>query len=167
MLEANYQSLAARPTEPNGSTPAPQKGHSAAVIDYSIYMFGGEGVADEKGRVWVFDTVAKAWSHLDPAPGAPYSSHRALHAAASSELPGSKETVFKERAPQQPADAATVVPEPPESHSWGTVFVCGGRMVDDGKMLEDGLAFDVRARAWSDIPTLPGSPRVGARYAWT
>ena len=112
MLEADYQSLAARPTEPNGSTPAPRKGHSAAVIRNSICMFGSEGVADEKGRVWVFDTVAQAWSHLDSAPGAPYPSHRTLHADASSELPGSKETVFKERAP-------------PESHSCGTVFVWG------------------------------------------
>lgn len=38
-----------------------------------------------------------------------------------------KETVFKGRAPQQPADPATVVPELPESHSWGTAFVCGGK----------------------------------------
>lgn len=51
VLEANYQSLAAQPTEPNVSTPAPRKGHSAAVIGNSIYIFGGEGVADEKGRV--------------------------------------------------------------------------------------------------------------------
>ena len=80
------------------------------MIGDSIYIFGSEGVADEKGRVWVSDTVAKAWSHLDPAPGAPYPPHRALHAAASSELLGPGETVFKERAPQQPADPATVVP---------------------------------------------------------
>lgn len=88
VLEADHQSLAALFTEPNGSTPAPRKGHPAAVIGNSIYISGGEGVADEKGRAWVFDTVAKAWSHLDPAPGAPYPSRRALHAAASSELPG-------------------------------------------------------------------------------
>ena len=72
--------------------------------------------------------------------------------------------MFRERAPQQPADPATVVPKPLESHSWGTVFVCGGRMVDDGKMLEDGLAFDVRTRAWSNIPTPPRPPRV--ELAW-
>ena len=122
-------------------------------------MFGGEGVADEKDRVWVFDAVAQAWSHLHSVPGAPYPSHRTLHADASSELPGPKEMVFKERAPQQPADPVTAVPEPPESHSWGTVFVCGGK---GGKMLEDGLAFDVRIRAWSNILTPPGPPRVGA-----
>lgn len=165
LLEADYQRLPARPAEENGSTPAPRTGHSAAVIGDSIYVFGGAGVADEHGRVWVFDTVANAWSHLDPAPGAPYPAHRALHAAASAELPPPKETVYKERAPQQPADPATVVPEPPESHSWGTLFVCGGRAVEGGELLKDGLAFDVRSRAWSNIPTPPGPPRVGASMA--
>jgi len=165
VLEADYQSISARPVEQNGSIPAPRKGHSAVVIGDSIYIFGGEGVADEKGRVWAFDTVAKAWSYLDPAPDAPHPSHRTLHAAASSELPGPKGTVFKERAPQQPADPANVVPEPPERDSWGTMFVCGGRRVEGEEMLTDGLAFDVRTRSWSNIPTPPGPPRVGASMA--
>lgn len=70
--------------------------------------------------------------------------------------------MFKGRTQRRPADPATVVSELLESYSLGTVFVCGGRAVDGGKMLEDGLAFDVRTRAWLNIPTPPGPPRVGA-----
>ena len=145
VLEADYQSLTAQPTEPNGSTPASRKGHSAVVIGNSIYISGGEGVADEKGRAWVFDTVAKTWSHLDPAPGAPYPSHRALHAAASSELPG-----LRRRCPSCR-----------RAIRGGRCLCVGGRAVEGGKMLEDGLAFDVRTRAWLNIPTPPGHRWLG------
>lgn len=56
-----------------GDVPAPRVGHATAVIGSRIFLFGGRGGPDmkpieEAGRVWVFDTRTRAWSHLDPAP---------------------------------------------------------------------------------------------------
>src|SRR5205807_918814 len=118
-----------------GVVPRARKGHSSVVVGDSVYIFGGEGegVGDEKGRVWVFDTVSNSWSCLDPAKGASYPKHRTGHAAASSELPGPKVTVYRERAPQHPADPANVVPEPPERCSCGTLFVVGGTSTESGQ----------------------------------
>ncbi|KAF2191382.1 galactose oxidase [Zopfia rhizophila CBS 207.26] len=165
VLEADYTSTPARPALA-GDVPAPRKGHSAVVIGDSIYIFGGEGVASEDGRVWVFTTVSNSWSFLDPSPGTLYPSHRAFHAAVSSELPGPKdEVVYKEKAPQQPADPAKVVPEPADSDSWGTIFVVGGRNTENNELLNDGFAFDIRTRTWSNVPTPLGQPREGASLA--
>lgn len=57
-----------------GDVPAPRAGHATAVVGSRILLFGGRGIGpeseplDEAGRVWVFDTRTRAWSHLDPAP---------------------------------------------------------------------------------------------------
>lgn len=165
VLEADYISKPARPVHAGGEVPAPRKGHTAVVLGDNIYVFGGEGVTTENGRVWMYSTTSNAWSYLDPSPGTLYPSHRSGHASASSDLPGPKDVVYKERAPQQPADPAKAVPEPADDDSWGTVFVVGGRDAEKGELLNDGLAFDIKTRTWSNIPTPLGQPREGASMA--
>lgn len=165
VLEADYTTVKARPEKPGGEVPAARKKHSSVVIGDSIYIFGGEGVDPENGRVWAFHTVRNSWSPLDPAPATLYPSHRAAHAAAASPLPGPRDITFHEKAPQQPSDPAKVVPEPADADSWGTVFVLGGRDTQTGALLADALAFDVRSRTWSNIPSPAGPPRDGASLA--
>ncbi|KAF2473277.1 uncharacterized protein BDR25DRAFT_130555 [Lindgomyces ingoldianus] len=162
VLEADYTTIPARPTTADGHVPAPRKGHTAVVIGDSICVFGGSGIEPENGRMWVYSTVSNSWSCLDPATDSLYPSHRTGHAAASAELPGPKEKVYKERAPQQPADPAKVVPEPADEDTWGTIFIVGGRNISSNELLNDALAFDVRSRTWSNIPTPLGQPREGA-----
>jgi hypothetical protein len=159
VLEADYTSIPARGRE----VPAPRKGHTATVIGDSIYIFGGEGVAPEKGRIWVYSTISNDWSHIDPSSqDAPYPAHRSGHAAASSDKPGPKDVTYQEKAPQQPADPAKVVPEPADPDTWGTIFIVGGRDILNGQLLDDGLAFDLNTRTWSNIPTPAGPAREGA-----
>jgi hypothetical protein len=167
VLEADYTQYPARAANGLDDVPNSRKGHTAAVIGDSIYIFGGEGegVANEKGRVWVFDTVSNTWGYLDPASGTLYPSQRIGHAAAGSGLPSPKTTTYIEKAPQAPADPAKVVPEPAESNSYGTMFVTGGRDTSSGELINDALAFDVKTRTWSNIPTPSGQPREGASLA--
>ncbi|KAH7139384.1 hypothetical protein B0J11DRAFT_42090 [Dendryphion nanum] len=163
VLSADYTSIPARSIHVNGSVPAPRRGHSAAVIGDLIYIFGGEGVAAaENGRIWVFNTSTNDWSFMDPSPGSAYPSPRSGHASTSAAFPGPRDVIYKERAPQQPADPAKAVPEPADEDSWGTVFLLGGRDIGMGSLLNDALAFDVRTRTWSNIPVPPGQPREGA-----
>lgn len=54
--------------EPTSSSPPARYGHSTAVIDDQIYIFGGSntnGPLEEKGKVWVFDTDTNSWSSLN------------------------------------------------------------------------------------------------------
>jgi hypothetical protein len=164
VLEADYTSFHARAGNGLDDVPSPRKGHTSTVIGDSIYIFGGEGdsVADEKGRIWVYHTVRNTWTYLDPASGTLYPSQRTGHAAASSDLPGPKTVTFQEQAPQAPADPSKVVPEPAESDSWGTIFVVGGRKTGTGELANDALAFDVKTRTWTNIPTPAGPPCEGA-----
>ncbi|KAF2828382.1 hypothetical protein CC86DRAFT_368632 [Ophiobolus disseminans] len=164
VIEADYTSYPARAANGLDDVPTPRRGHTSTVIGDSIYVFGGEGkaVAEEKGRIWVYNTVQNTWTYLDPASGTVYPSQRTGHAAASSDLPGPKTVTFQEKAPQAPADPSKVVPEPAESDSWGTIFVVGGRETATGKLASDALAFDVKTRTWTNIPTPPGQPREGA-----
>lgn len=164
VLEADYTTFAARAENGYDDLPSPRKGHAAVVIGDSIYIFGGEGdgVANEKGRIWVYSTVSNTWSHLDPAPGTSFPAQRTAHASASSDLPGPKTTTYHERAPQAPADPAKFVPEPAESDSWGTIFVLGGRDTSTGQLLDDAWAFDVKTRTWSTIPSPLGPATEGA-----
>ncbi|KAF2268112.1 galactose oxidase [Lojkania enalia] len=159
---ADYTSIAARPMNTGGEVPQARKGHTSVVIGDSIYIFGGEGVGDEMGRIWVYSTTSNSWYSLDPASDSPCPSHRYGHAAAISELPPPRdEVVYRERAPQRPADPAKVVPEPADPDTWGTMFVVGGRSLT-GELMSDALAFDVRTRTWSNIPSPLGQPREGA-----
>lgn len=61
VLEPDYTSIAARPVHADGTVPQPRKGHTAVVVGDNIYIFGGEGVAPENGRVWVYSTSSNAW----------------------------------------------------------------------------------------------------------
>lgn len=164
VLEADYTTYPARATNGFDDVPSPRKGHTAVAIGDSIYLFGGQGdgLSDEKGRIWVYSTISNTWSYLDPASETVFPSQRTGHASASSELPGPKTTTYQEKAPQAPADPAKVVPEPAEADSWGTVFVVGGRNTSNNELLDDALAFDVRTRTWSNLPSPPGQPRDGA-----
>ncbi|KAF2687066.1 hypothetical protein K458DRAFT_185337 [Lentithecium fluviatile CBS 122367] len=162
VLEADYQAVKARPEQAGGEVPKSRKSHTSVVIGDSIYIFGGEGVENENGRVWVYHTVRNTWFYLDPAPENLFPAHRAGHAAASSEFPGPKDITYTEKAPQQPADPAKVVPEPADSDTWGTIFIVGGRNTQTGELLTDALAFDVRSRTWSNIPTPAGPALEGA-----
>jgi len=164
VLEADYTTFPARAANGLDDVPSPRKGHSATVIGDSIYIFGGEGegVSDEKGRVWVYHTIRNTWSFLDPASDAVPPAQRTGHSSASSDLPGPRTLTYHEKAPQAPADPAKVVPEPADPDTWGTIFVVGGRNIASRELLSDALAFDVRTRVWSNIPTPPGQPREGA-----
>ncbi|KAF2745117.1 galactose oxidase [Sporormia fimetaria CBS 119925] len=161
VLEADYTSFAARPSQPGGDMPPPRKGHTAVVIGDDIYIFGGEGVAPENGRVWVFSTISNSWSYLDSASNGLYPSHRAGHAAASADLPAPRDVVYKELAPQKPADPAKAVPEPADENTWGTIFVLGGKDTKTSELLDDAFAFDVRSRTWSNIPSPSGQAKEG------
>ncbi|KAF1842532.1 uncharacterized protein K460DRAFT_380365 [Cucurbitaria berberidis CBS 394.84] len=164
VLDADYTTFPARSVNGLDDVPNSRKGHAAVVIGDSIYIFGGEveGVTNEKGRMWVYDTVSNTWSYLDSASDTLFPSQRTGHASASSELPGPKTTTYHETAPQAPADPAKVVPEPAEADSWGTIFVVGGHDTSSGRLSNDALAFDVKTRSWSNIPTPSGQPRDGA-----
>lgn len=92
VLEADYKSIAPRPSQKDGAVPASRKGHSAVVVGDEIYIFGGQ-LADKAkeetaGRVWVYDTISAKWTFHDPRSDAPYPPPRTLHAACSSDLPG-------------------------------------------------------------------------------
>ncbi|KAI8936840.1 hypothetical protein NX059_006077 [Plenodomus lindquistii] len=164
VLEADYTTFAARAENGLDDVPGPRKGHTAVVIGDSIYVFGGQGEesTNEKGRVWVYSTVSNTWSHLDPASGTTHPGQRTGHASASSELLGPRTTTYREKAPQAPADPAKFVPEPAEADSWGTIFVTGGRDTSSGELLSDALAFDVRTKTWTNIPSPPECPGEGA-----
>lgn len=164
VLEADYTTFPARSANGLDDVPSPRKGHTSTVIGDSIYVLGGEGesVADEKGRIWVYHIIRNTWAYLDPASDTLYPSQRTGHAAASSDLPGPKTKTYHEKAPQAPADPSKVVPEPAESDSWGTIFVVGGRNTATGELSNDALAFDVKTRTWTNVPTPSGQPRDGA-----
>lgn len=165
VLEADYTTLKARSETAGEAVPASRKGHSSVVIGDRIYIFGGHGVQEESGRVWVFDTLRNLWSYLDPAADTAKPAHRTGHAAAASGLPGPKDVTYQEKAPQQPADPSKVVPEPADVDSWGTIFVVGGKETGTGELARDALAFDVRSRTWSNIPTPDEPPTEGASLA--
>lgn len=167
VMDADYTTIKARPEASGGETPAPRKGHTSVVVGDSIYIFGGEveGGKEERGRIWAFHTFRNTWSYLDPSPESAIPSQRTGHAAVASELPGPKDKTYQEKAPQQPADPAQVVPEPAEEDTWGTLFVVGGRETQSGEIAKDALAFDVRTRTWSNLPTPAGSPVEAASLA--
>jgi hypothetical protein len=167
VLDADYTKYPARAANGLDDVPKSRRGHTAVVIGDSIYMFGGEGegVPDEKGRVWVYDTISNTWSYLDPASDTLFPSQRIGHASASSDLPGPKTTTYVEKAPQAPADPAKHVPEPPEANSYGTIFVVGGREASSNNLANDALAFDIKTRTWTNIPSPSGQPREGASVA--
>jgi len=142
-----------------GEAPSRRYGHSSAVVDDRIYVYGGsekEGgePLDEEGKVWVYDTVTNSWSHLDPASHSKRPEARTQHASVASEHPQQvRQRTDEGVAPQLPMDPAKVVPEPPAADSYGTLIVHGGK--GRSGQLDDIWAFDIASRTWSELPSPP------------
>ncbi|KAK5170756.1 hypothetical protein LTR04_004080 [Oleoguttula sp. CCFEE 6159] len=136
VTEADYQRVTARPSTSGGPVPSPRSGHSAAVLDDRIYIYGG--ASNEDGRVWVFDTGFNTWSCLDPDDDIPTPGPRQGHSSVTNENPQTvTQPTDHDTLPQQPPDPAKYVPEPPAPDSYGTVIISGGRKEDDTE--EDDL----------------------------
>ncbi|OTA38126.1 hypothetical protein BTJ68_01985 [Hortaea werneckii EXF-2000] len=132
-----------RRIEATEGAPLERWGHSAAVVDDRIYMFGGSGQddgdpIDEQGRVWVFNTATNACEHPQP----------------------TQRPTGEGVAPQMPIDPAKEVPEPPAPDTYGTIIVQGGK-AKSGEQLHDIWAFDLSSRTWAELPSLP-SPMSGS-----
>ena len=155
VAEADYRSIPA-----NGDdVPPPRVGHTASVIGDRIYIFGGRGgkemkPLDERGRVWVFDTMLNTWSHIDPVEGSQYPDSRSYHASAANEHP----------LPTKPP-ATTESVGSAEIHAYGTLFIHGG--CPESGRLADVWSFDIAARFWSRLPDAPGPSRGGPCLAFS
>lgn len=168
--------------------PQPRVGHATASIGSRIFLFGGRGGPDmkpleEAGRVWVFDTRANTWSHLDPVPAVkggtiiPHPAARSYHCATSTDRPRD----FAKPPPRAPTNwrqrfigdtSRTGIPQDPivgnvaedaidqESEGYGTFFVHGGCLAN-GERTNDLWAFNVRTKTWTELPAAPGPARGG------
>jgi hypothetical protein len=115
--------------EPTSASPPARYGHSAAVIDDQIYIFGGSdsnGPLEEKGKVWVFDTDTNSWSSLNAAVGDVPQPRMWAAATASAQPQPEHQRTDENVAPQLPPDPAKMVPEPLSPSTYGTFVVYGG-----------------------------------------
>lgn len=154
MEQADYKCIPA-----SGESPPKRYGHAAAVIDDRLYVFGGSSEGgeplDEKGRVWVFDTLSNSWSHYDPPPEGEKPAPRSSCAAVASEHPRPVAKRTDEGSlPQDPPDPAKIVPEPPAADTYGTLIVQGGHG-KGGEQLNDLWSFDISTRTWTEMPQPP------------
>lgn len=152
VLEADYQSIPAKASD-GSDVPAPRVGHTAAVVEDRIYVFGGRGgkemtPLEEKGRVWVFDTKMRHWSYLDPVKGSPYPEARSYHASVGNEHPLPRKNDHTENPVGSPDE---------EAH--GTIFIHAGCPASG--RVSDVWAFDIASRIWSPYPDAPGPARGG------
>ncbi|KAI5197839.1 hypothetical protein AUEXF2481DRAFT_27684 [Aureobasidium subglaciale EXF-2481] len=151
---------------PTSESPPARYGHSSAVIDDQIYVFGGSGAQgplEEKGRVWVFDTDTNSWSSLDAAVGDVPKSRMWAAAAASSEPKPEHRRTDDNVAPQYPLDPAKMVPEPLSPSVYGTFVVYGGTVDNEASSSPELWAFDIASRTWNQLPSPPaptGSPSI-------
>lgn len=146
--------------ERTSDAPPTRHGHSASVIDESIYIFGGLGendeAVDEDGRVWVYNTRAAKWTYLDPPEATPRPSARSSHASVASEHPRpATPRPSEDVLPQQPPDPENNLPKIPEANTHGTLIVQGGR-AKSGNNLLDLWSFDISSRTWAELPDSPG-----------
>lgn len=142
--------------------PEPRFGHSASAIGQRIYVFGGRVTEDEKGRVWVFDTISLHWSHIDPGPDRLYPPPR-IHfgyVASANPLPPGSGNKLKVLGTQIQETISNKVPSivskpspPAEPH--GTVFISGGLRPHGWDCLTDTWAFTVATRTWTQLPYTP------------
>lgn len=142
--------------------PGPRFGHSASAIGKRIYIFGGQGTEDEKGRVWVFDTNSLYWSHIDPEPDNVYPPPRYHfgYAASANPLPPGSDSKLKVLGTQLQETISKTVPSivgkpspPAEPH--GTVFISGGWRPHGWDTLTDTWALTVATRTWTQLPSFP------------
>ena len=139
--------------------PPKRSGHTAAVIDDQIYVYGGCGEdgepLDEGGSMWMFDTVSDKWSHLDPPANSKRPDARTSHACVASEHPRPKVNRPDEGTlPQDPPDPESTIPEIPDADTYGTVIVQGG-LGKEGTQMNDMWTFDVSTRTWTELPDPP------------
>ncbi|PHH62200.1 hypothetical protein CDD81_7327 [Ophiocordyceps australis] len=179
------------PDQPLGdAVPSPRLGHATAVIGARIFLFGGTASdtglpLDEAGRVWVFDTRSRQWSHLDAVnavPGGamvPHPLPRSHHCAAASEHPRASSSpraprrssrTWREWALGSESATRTGIPQKPivgviaedavdeETRGYGTLFIHAGCLAD-GTRASDIWAFDVGSRTWTQLPAAPGPGR--------
>ena len=177
LTEADYQEIPAKSSSSDGEVPAARVGHTASVIGGEIYVFGGRGgssmsALEENGRVWVFSTTTKTWSHLDPEPSAPHPEARSYHASASTAHPlpppsHSSSTPAPDADLAYPEDPSTEPPlnaEPPPPYTYGTLIIHAG-CLSSGSRTSDTWSFDVSSRTWAPFPTAPDPARGGTSLA--
>lgn len=157
VTEADYRMVPAQPITPDGEVPPARVGHIGVAISDRIYIFGGRGGPDmkpleERGRVWMFDTMLSSWTPIDPVKGTPYPEARSYHAATASEHP----LPSKDDHTMNPIGSTDL-----EAH--GTIFVHGGCTISGREA--DVWSFDVAAETWSKYPDAPGPPRGGPSLA--
>ncbi|KAH6642904.1 kelch repeat protein-like protein [Boeremia exigua] len=126
-------------TKSTSEAPTPRVGTASAVIKDALYIFSGRG--------------GEAMTPVDDA-GAVWRYTPATHS-------WSKLT---------PADAAAPVPPPRSYHcaasdGTSTVYIHAG--CPSSGRLADLWAFDVEARAWTQLPDAPGPPRGGSGLAFS
>ena len=156
----DYQAIPPASSE-GVEVPSPRVGHTAAVVDDRIYIFGGRGgkemkPLEENGRVWVFDTQLNQWTFLDPVKGSPYPDARSYHATAS--------TIHPLCTPI-PQTEGSVGPSLSGFDDHGTIFVHGGCPASG--RLADVWGFDIASRTWSRYADAPGAPRGGSCLTFT
>ena len=179
LQDADYQAVGAKAAgETDASVPGARVGHAAAVVGSRIYVFGGAGgmekkPLEEQGRVWVFDTLSKRWSHLDPASDAQFPPACSYHSAAASERPSQETPTPASAATEDPSgkssegptapadDPPNENPEPAPADTHGTLFIHGG-ILASGQRTSDAWAFDISSSSWSPFPSAPDPPRSGA-----
>ncbi|KAK5169843.1 uncharacterized protein LTR77_005821 [Saxophila tyrrhenica] len=139
--------------------PPARYGHSSAVIEERIYIFGGCGQdrqpIDENGRVWVYDTATNTWSHFDPSSKDAFPPARSNGAAVASVHPRqAQRRADQDVMPQHPPDPETTMPDIPDTDTYGTFVVQGGQGID-GHALNDVWTFDISSRTWKELPDCP------------
>lgn len=115
--------------EPTSASPPARYGHSAAVIDDQIYIFGGSNVngpLEEKGKVWVFDTDTNSWTSLNVVAGDVPKARIWAAATATTQPQPQHQRTDENVAPQLPPDPAKTAPEPLSPSTYGTFVVYGG-----------------------------------------
>ena len=117
---------------------------------------------EEKGRVWVFNTISNTWSHIDPGEKSPYPEARSYHCSASTPHPLPPEAAkdMKIEATTEFSLKASERARLAEMSEHGTIFVHAG--CPTSGRLSDTWSFDVAAKFWSKLPDAPGPARGGA-----
>ena len=157
---ADFESTDYKHIDPSSDAPSKRYGHSAAVIEERIYIFGGRGedgeVLDENGRVWVFDTTSEEWSHFDPPPDSERPEPRTSHASVASEHPRPlRKSTTEDLPPQYDPDPESVMPNIPAPDTYGTIIIQGGQSKSNNKVSNDIWTFDISTRSWRQLPDPP------------
>lgn len=157
--DVDYQVIPCKGSTKDSEVPAPRAGHTAAVVNDRIYVFGGRGgksteALEENGAVWEFDTKTTYWSRLNSVKGSQHPKARYYHSSTS--------TVHPLPSQEDHTEAAHGDIDP-EAH--GTIFIHGG-CTASGR-LKDVWGFDVAARTWSPFPDPPGEARGGPSLTFT